>query len=109
MRRTRTTTRSGSHRALLVTAAALLAIGATATTASATTVPAGDPDAAVVAGFVIEPTNLDIINQAGIALDQLLLGNVYETLVTSTPDGEITPGLAELEISEDRLTYTATR
>jgi peptide/nickel transport system substrate-binding protein len=76
--------------------------------ASATTVPEGDPDAAVVAGFVIEPTNLDIINQAGIALDQLLLGNVYETLVKSSPEGEISPGLAELEISEDRLTYTLT-
>ena len=67
-------------------------LGAVATTASATTVPEGDPDAAVVAGFVLEPTNLDIINQAGAALDQLLLGNIYETLVKSTPDGEIRPG-----------------
>ena len=70
--------------------------------------PEGDPDATVVAGFVLEPTNLDILHQAGAALDQVLLGNIYETLVKATPDGEIWPGLAELEISEDRLTYTLT-
>ena len=103
MRRTRT-----AHRHLLVAVATLLSLTAAATTASATTVPEGDPDASVVAGFVIEPTNLDILHQAGAALDQLLLGNIYETLVKATPDGEISPGLAELEISEDRLTYTLT-
>ena len=97
-----------AHRRLLVPVAALLSSTAVATTASATTVPEGDPDASVVAGFVIEPTNLDILHQSGIALDQLLLGNIYETLVKTTPDGEISPGLAELEISEDRLTYTLT-
>jgi peptide/nickel transport system substrate-binding protein len=103
MRRTRT-----AHRRLLVLVATALSLTGVATTASATTVPEGDPDASVVAGFVIEPTNLDIINQSGVALDQLLLGNVYETLVKSAPDGQISPGLAELEISEDRLTYTLT-
>jgi peptide/nickel transport system substrate-binding protein len=108
MPRTRTTSRPAARRGLVLTATALLSIGTVATTASATTVPEGDPDAAVVAGFVIEPTNLDIINQAGAALDQLLLGNIYETLVKSSPDGEISPGLADLEISEDRLTYTLT-
>jgi peptide/nickel transport system substrate-binding protein len=103
MRRTRT-----AHRRLLVAVATMLSLTVVATTASATTVPEGDPDASVVAGFVIEPTNLDILHQAGAALDQLLLGNIYETLVKTTPDGEISPGLAELEISEDRLTYTLT-
>jgi peptide/nickel transport system substrate-binding protein len=101
MRRIRT-----AHRRLLIPVATALSMSAFATTASATTVPGGDPDASVVAGFVIEPTNLDILHQAGIALDQLLLGNIYETLVKTTPEGEISPGLAELEISEDRLTYT---
>ena len=79
MSRTRTT-----RRGLLLTAATLLSIGTVATTASATTVPAGDPDASVVAGFIAEPPNLDILHQAGASLDQLLLGNIYETLVTST-------------------------
>jgi peptide/nickel transport system substrate-binding protein len=103
MRRTLT-----AHRRLLVPIATMLSWTVVATTASATTVPEGDPDASVVAGFVIEPTNLDILHQAGAALDQLLLGNIYETLVKTTPDGETSPGLAELEISEDRLTYTLT-
>lgn len=92
-------------RRLSVAATALV----TATTMSAgagATVATADPDATVVVGFVLEPTNLDIIHQAGAALDQVLLDNVYETLVKSTRDGEISPGLAELEISEDGLTYT---
>ena len=38
----------------------------------------------------------------------MLLDNVYETLVKATPAGEISPGLATLEISEDGLTYTLT-
>ena len=110
MRRNCTPHRSAARRSLLVatTAAFFGASALLTTTASATSVPAGDPDAEVVAGFVIEPTNLNIITQAGAALDQLLLGNIYETLVKSTPDGEISPGLADLEISEDRLTYTLT-
>jgi peptide/nickel transport system substrate-binding protein len=91
--------------ALVVVLAGVIGAGSAAAT---TTPPTGDPDASVVAGFVLEPANLDIVGQAGAALDQLLLGNVYETLVRSTPDGEISRGLAELEISEDRLTYTFT-
>ena len=41
-------------------------------------------------------------------LDQVLLDNIYETLVKATPGGEISPGLATLDISEDGLTYTLT-
>jgi len=99
-------------RRLVVTGAVLLGLvaAAGAQQASATTepAPAGDPDASVVLGFLLEPTNLDIIHQAGAALDQVLLDNVYETLVKSSPEGEISPGLATLEISEDQLTYTLT-
>jgi peptide/nickel transport system substrate-binding protein len=85
-----------------------LAAAAGARPAGATTepAPAGDSDASVVLGFVLEPTNLDILHQAGAALDQVLLDNVYETLVKSSPEGDISPGLATLEISDDRLTYT---
>jgi len=61
-----------------------------------------------VVRFVLEPGNLDIIHTAGAALDQVLLDNIYETLVKATPGGEISPGLATLDISEDRLTYTLT-
>jgi peptide/nickel transport system substrate-binding protein len=105
MRSTRTAIR---RRLLLATAVVLIPATVTAATASATTVPAGDPNATVVAGFVLEPTNLDIIHQAGAALDQVLLDNIYETLVKATPEGEISPGVATLAISDDRLTYTLT-
>jgi peptide/nickel transport system substrate-binding protein len=68
-----------------------------------------DPDASVVVGFAVEPTNLDIIHQSGAQTEQLLLGNVYETLLTATNTGEIGPGLASAwETSEDGLTVTLT-
>jgi peptide/nickel transport system substrate-binding protein len=109
MRSTRPTIRSGARRRLILAAAVVLsAANFAAATASATTVPAGDPDATVVVRFVLEPGNLDIIHTAGAALDQVLLDNIYETLLEATPSGEISPGLASLEISEDRLTYTLT-
>lgn len=80
--------------------------GAPAETAAPAAVANADPDATVVVGFVLEPSNLDIIHQAGAALDQLLLDNIYETLLESTPEGVISPGLASLEVSDDGLTYT---
>lgn len=67
-----------------------------------------DLDGTAAIGIVLEPTNLDIIHQSGAALEQLLLDNVYETLLDGAPDGTTSPGLAELEISEDGLTYTFT-
>lgn len=67
-----------------------------------------DPDASVAVGIVLAPANLDIIVQSGAALEQLLLDNVYETLLTATPEGEVGPGLASVEVSDDGLTYTLT-
>jgi peptide/nickel transport system substrate-binding protein len=77
-----------------------------------TTAPAetggGDTEASVVVGAVLEPTSLDIVTQAGAALDQVLLDNVYETLLTFE-DGESGPGLTDVpEISEDGTVYTFT-
>jgi peptide/nickel transport system substrate-binding protein len=61
----------------------------------------------VTVGAVLEPTSLDIVTVAGAALDQILLDNVYETLLELDADGNVGPGLAELpEISEDGATYT---
>jgi peptide/nickel transport system substrate-binding protein len=87
----------------------------TGTTAppAATTAPsegtdggAVDAGASLVVGAVLEPTNLDIIATAGAALDQILLDNVYETLLTFE-DGQAGPGLAAVpEVSEDGLTYS---
>jgi peptide/nickel transport system substrate-binding protein len=69
----------------------------------------GDADAAVVVGAVLEPESLDILHQAGAAIDQVLLDNVYETLLTTGDDGTtIEPGLASYEVSDDGTVYTLT-
>ena len=73
-----------------------------------TSAPAGD-GGEVVVGAVLEPTNLDLVTQAGAALDQILLDNVYETLLKATAEGEVEAGLTDLpEISDDGLVYTFT-
>lgn len=97
-----------------LTAGSWAAAGASTTHQPAVAAPASapdfevDPDASVAIGIVLAPTSLDIIGQAGAALDQLLLDNVYETLLRFV-DGEVVPGLAaSYEISEDGLTYTFT-
>lgn len=96
------------RRTLAAAAAALITLGAAGQAAGAEQAASVDTDASVVVGFVLEPTNLDILYQAGAAIDQVLLDNVYETLVKASPEGEISPGLATLEVSEDGLTYTLT-
>lgn len=67
-------------------------------------------DEVLTLGLVAEPASLDFRTADGAAIPQLLLGNVYETLVTVDPEsGEIVDALAEShEISEDRTTYTFT-
>lgn len=100
-----------------VAAAALLTAGAlllSACTGSSSPSPSGstaaaDPDATVAVRLVLEPSNLDIRETAGAALDQILIDNVYQGLVSRTPDQEIVDTLASShEISADGLTYTFT-
>ena len=68
-----------------------------------------DPDATLTVGLVLEPTNLDIRRTSGAAIEQILIDNIYEGLVTRTQDNEIVPRLAsDYEISDDGLTYTFT-
>lgn len=85
---------------------------ATTPTASTEELPPPGPntDREVIVGAVLEPTSLDIVTVAGAALDQVLLDNVYETLLAQDPvSGDIIPGLAELpDISDDGLTWTFT-
>ncbi len=58
-------------------------------------------------GLQLAPTNLDIRKQSGTALDQLLIGNVYEPLVQRTSTNGVTSGLAKSwTISKDAKTYT---
>ncbi|GAA5039331.1 ABC transporter substrate-binding protein [Microbacterium fluvii] len=97
-------------------AAALLAAGAlalagctadTSTTPTSTGTP--DPNAEITVGLVLEPTNLDIRHTSGAALEQVLIDNVYQGLVTRTQDNEIVTALAsDYTISDDGLTYTFT-
>ncbi|MGV2982964.1 ABC transporter substrate-binding protein [Microbacterium sp. AGC85] len=71
----------------------------------------GEPDlnATLTVGLVLEPTNLDIRHTSGAAIEQILIDNIYEGLVTRSEDNEIEPRLAsEYEVSEDGLTYTFT-
>jgi peptide/nickel transport system substrate-binding protein len=97
-------------------ALALLAAGALALTAcsggaepAATTAAAPDPDASATIRLVSEPGNLDIRETAGAALDQILIDNVYEGLVSRTAEQKIVPTLAsDYEVADDGLTYTFT-
>lgn len=70
----------------------------------------GGSDETVRVGLAAEPASLDFTTTGGAAIPQLLLDNVYETLVQIDAEtAEVVPGLAtEWEISDDRLTYTFT-
>ena len=69
--------------------------------------PAANGRTDVVIALQLEPANLDFTNTAGVAIPQLLLNNVYETLVKVDQDGSIIPLLAtSWEVSADRTQYT---
>lgn len=68
-----------------------------------------DADASVGIRLALPPGNLDVRQTGGVTLDQILIDNVYEGLVSRTPEGEIVPNLAtDFEVSADGLTYTFT-
>ena len=106
------------HRRITLAATALLAASAlllTACTGGGTepTASSGTPDstATLTVGLLLEPSNLDIRHQSGAALEQALMDNVYEGLVTRDADdgNAIVPLLAsDWEISDDGLQYTFT-
>ncbi|GGH47708.1 ABC transporter substrate-binding protein [Microbacterium album] len=99
--------RSSAAAAGLLTAAVVLAGCYGAPSPEPTGDP--DPDATLRVGLVLEPENLDIRRTSGAALEQVLIDNVYQGLVTRTPENEIVPALAaEYDISDDGLTYTFT-
>lgn len=61
----------------------------------------------VAIGLKLAPTNLDIRNTAGSALDQVLIGNVYEGLVARSSENKVVPALAKSwDVSADGLKYT---
>ena len=67
----------------------------------------GTTQQAMTIGLKLAPTNLDIRNQSGSALDQVLIDNVYEPLVGRDTNNKVTAGLAKSwEMSQDAKTYT---
>ncbi len=58
-------------------------------------------------GLILEPASLDFTKVDGAAIPQVLLTNVYETLVKQDQDGKIVPSLATAwKVSDDKKTYT---
>ncbi|RZI95131.1 MAG: ABC transporter substrate-binding protein, partial [Microbacterium sp.] len=105
------------HRRTALAAAAVLASAAlllSACTGTASPTPTAtdltpDPDASLNVRLVLEPSNLDIRETSGAALDQILIDNIYQGLVARTPDQEIVESLAsDYSVSDDGLTYTFT-
>ena len=61
----------------------------------------------VTIGLKLAPVSLDIRHQSGSAIEQVLIGNVYEALLSRDSDNQVQPGLAKSwDISEDGKTYT---
>ncbi|GAT72738.1 ABC transporter substrate-binding protein [Microbacterium hydrocarbonoxydans] len=95
--------------ASLAATAVILSACTTAPEPAATPTGEPDPDATLQVGLVLEPTNLDIRRTSGAALEQILIDNIYEGLVSRTQENEIVPRLAsDYEVSDDGLTYTFT-
>lgn len=92
---------------LAASVAALLAIaGCTAGSGSEQSTGANPSGGTLNLGLVLEPESLDFSTVDGAAIPQLLLTNVYETLVNQAQDGSIVPGLAESwTVSDDAKTY----
>ncbi|MDU2422646.1 MAG: ABC transporter substrate-binding protein [Bifidobacterium scardovii] len=67
----------------------------------------GSAAGTVTIGLKLAPTNLDIRNQSGSSLDQVLIGNVYEGLVARDSDNQVVSAIAKSwDESSDGLTYT---
>lgn len=61
----------------------------------------------VTIGLKLAPPSLDIRRQSGSAIEQVLIGNVYEGLVSRDSDNAVQPGLAKSwDISTDGTIYT---
>lgn len=69
--------------------------------------PSQPETAEITIGILLPPTNLDIRNTSGVALDQVLADNVYQGLIGFKPGSlELRPVLAkEYSVSEDGTRY----
>lgn len=98
------------RRAALSVAVALVAVVLAACTSAPS--PTGPTQTAatpktLTIGATIEPTSMDPTADAAAAGSQVMLYNVYETLVKLDAEGRLRPLLAQAwDVSSDRLTYT---
>ena len=100
-----------SRRLLAAAASSALVVALVAGCTSGGSDGSGSPDAdaTVTVGLVLEPSDLDIRHTDGVALDQVLVDNVYQGLVGRTEENDVVDVLAsEHTISDDGLTYTFT-
>lgn len=87
-----------------IVAVLLLLAGCTGPTPGATNAA---PAKTLTVGATLEPPTMDPSATPAASVPQVMLYNVYETLVKMDPDGNLKPLLAqEWEQSADRLTYT---
>ena len=97
----KTTGRKALVAASIAVAATLVMTGCTGGGDDASDLPT------VNVGLILEPTNLDIRTTPGIAIDQVLIDNVYQGLVGRTPTNDIVDVIAKSHsVSDDGLTYT---
>jgi peptide/nickel transport system substrate-binding protein len=94
-------------RPLLVAALAAGTALALAACSPGSSAPKGpDTGATVDVGLYLEPTDLDVRTTSGVALDQVLIDNVYQGLVGLDTSGRVHDVLAKSHtVSSDGLTY----
>ncbi|GAB2462511.1 ABC transporter substrate-binding protein [Xylanimonas ulmi] len=97
------------HAVVAVLTAVALAVVAGCSAGSTAQHPTGSPGARTDVTIAVgaEPVNLDFTTTSGAAIPQLLMNNVYETLVKVDQDGSLVPLLATgWDVSDDRTQYT---
>ncbi len=81
--------------------------GSTGSGGSSTAAPVSNSSLSI--GFILEPESLDFTQVSGAAIPQVLLTNIFETLVKLDQSGKIVPSLAsKWTVSPDGKTYTFT-
>ncbi|MEO7059225.1 MAG: ABC transporter substrate-binding protein [Lapillicoccus sp.] len=87
----------------------LLAACSAGSSTSGTSGTSGSASSTIAIGLVAEPASLDFTTTDGAAIPQVLLTNVYETLVKQDQKGAIVGSLAkDWKVSADNRTYTFT-
>ncbi|CAI9410597.1 ABC transporter substrate-binding protein [Aestuariimicrobium sp. T2.26MG-19.2B] len=92
-----------------VAAAAVVAAAGCSTSKTGEQPSSSNPGRSLFIGAVTMPETFDLVTNNDAAIPQVLLYNVYETLVKIDGDGQLRPLLATAwTVSDDRLTYTFT-